>query len=158
MSEDTASPGDQAEEGEEAGREAWVRMRALTHDPRVIGSAHALADEAGIVPGAAKALRFLSATEATGMRQLAAKLHCDNSYITTIVDNLEQAGMARRQVHPSDRRVKVVVLTETGRAMAERVAQIMGTPPPSFGALDAAERIILRDLLRKLGTDAELPA
>jgi DNA-binding MarR family transcriptional regulator len=143
--------------GDPAG-EAWERMRELTHDPLVLGRVHDLAAEAGIIPGAAKALRYLSATDPTPMRQLAADLRCDTSYITTIVDNLEEAGVARREAHATDRRIKVVVLTEAGREVADRVASVMGTPPPAFSALSAEETTTLRDLLRKLTTDAENPA
>jgi DNA-binding MarR family transcriptional regulator len=125
-------------------------MRELTHDPQVMSRVHELAGQSGLIPGAAKALKYLSATEPTPMRQLAANLHCDTSYITTIVDNLEEAGVARREAHPTDRRIKVVVLTETGQAVAERVGRVMGTPPPTFGALSPDEALSLRDLLRKL--------
>lgn len=150
-----ATPAQGYTESEEAGREAWARMRELTHDPRVLDLVHVLAGEAGLIPGAAKALSFLSATEPIPMRQLAAFLRCDNSYVTTIVDNLEEAGIARREAHATDRRIKVVVLTEAGEAMAKRLAQIIGTPPPSFEILDAEETTALRDLLRKLSADAE---
>src|ERR1700691_5186225 len=74
------------------GGEAWERMRELTHDPQVLGQVHDLAAEAGVIVGAAKALKYLSSTDPTPMRQLAAELRCDSSYITTIVDNLEEAG------------------------------------------------------------------
>jgi DNA-binding MarR family transcriptional regulator len=132
-------------------------MRELTHDPHVLGRVHDVAAEAGIIPGAAKALKYLSSTEPTPMRQLATALRCDTSYITTIVDNLEEAGVARRQAHATDRRIKVVVLTDAGQILADRVAQVMGTPPPTFDTLDAAERATLRDLLRKLSVSVETP-
>jgi DNA-binding MarR family transcriptional regulator len=132
-------------------------MRELTHDPQVLGRVHELAADAGVIPGAAKALQYLSATEPTPMRQLAAYLRCDSSYITTIVDNLEEAGVARRQAHTTDRRIKVVVLTEKGQVFADQVAEIMGTPPPAFGALSADETATLRDLLRKLTVGADAP-
>lgn len=132
------------------GGEAWERMRELTHDPQVLGQVHALAAEAGVIVGAAKALRYLSATEPTPMRQLAAELRCDSSYITTIVDNLEEAGVARREAHLTDRRIKVVVLTPQGQALADKVAAVMGTPPDVFATLSAEEKTTLRDLLRKL--------
>jgi DNA-binding MarR family transcriptional regulator len=141
----------------EPDREAWERMRELTHDPLVLGRVHDIAAEAGIIPGAAKALKYLSSTEPTPMRQLAADLRCDTSYITTIVDNLEEAGVARRQAHATDRRIKVVVLTDAGQVVADRVAQVMGTPPPTFDALDAGEKVTLRDLLRKLTVSIEAP-
>ncbi len=141
--------------GADPAREAWEKMRELTHDPQVLGSVHALAAEAGIIPGAAKALKYLSATEPTPMRQLAANLRCDTSYITTIVDNLEEQGVARRQAHATDRRIKVVVLTPAGQALADKVAEVMGTPPPAFDALDPEESVLLRDLVRKLSAGAE---
>src|SRR5580704_445541 len=119
------------------GREAWERMRELTHDPDLMARVHAAAAEAGIIVGAAKALKYLSATEPVPMRQLAANLRCDTSYITTIVDNLEEQGVARRQAHATDRRIKVVVLTPAGQELAEKLAEVMGTPPPAFKALDA---------------------
>ena len=136
-------------------REAWERMRDLTHDPLVLGRAHAVAAEAGIITGAAKALRYLSSTEPTPMRQLAANLHCDTSYITTIVDNLEEAGVARRQAHGTDRRIKVVVLTDAGQVLADRMADVMGSPPPAFNTLDDEETATLRRLLRKLSDGDE---
>ena len=135
--------------------EAWERMREITHDPEVLGKLHDLADEAGIIAGAAKALRFLSATEPMAMRKLAACLRCDNSYVTTIVDSLEEAGVARREAHATDRRIKVIVLTESGRALARRAQTILGTPPPAFALLSAEETEMLRDLMRKLGSAAE---
>ncbi len=131
-------------------REAWERMRELTHNPAVLARVHAVAGEFGIIPGAAKALKYLSSTEPTPMRQLAADLRCDTSYITTIVDNLEEAGVARREAHPTDRRIKVVVLTDAGQVVADRVAEVMGTPPASFGALSDEETRALRDMLRRL--------
>jgi DNA-binding MarR family transcriptional regulator len=133
-------------------RRAWERMRDLTHDPQMMETVHAVATEAGIIPGAAKALKYLSSAP-TPMRQLAANLHCDTSYITTIVDNLEEAGVARRVAHATDRRIKMVVLTEAGRALAERVADVMGTPPPAFNVLDADETATLSELMRKLCLD-----
>jgi DNA-binding MarR family transcriptional regulator len=133
-------------------------MRELTHDPQVLGRVHDIAGEAGIIPGAAKALKYLSSTAPTPMRQLAADLRCDTSYITTIVDNLEEAGVARRQAHATDRRIKVVVLTEAGQIVADRVAKVMGTPPPVFDTLDDEEKVTLRDLVRKLSVRAETPS
>jgi DNA-binding MarR family transcriptional regulator len=65
--------------------------------------------------------------------------------------------VARRQAHPTDRRIKVVVLTDAGQALADRVAEIMGTPPPAFDQLDDQERTALRDLLRKLSVVTEAP-
>jgi DNA-binding MarR family transcriptional regulator len=146
-----------AEEAQTAdtAREAWEQMRELTHNPQVLEKLHSLADEAGIIPGAAKALRFLSGPEPVPMRRLAQDLHCDNSYITTIVDSLEEAGVARREAHPTDRRIKVIVLTDAGRRLAALARELLGTPPRAFDSLSASETAVLRDLMRKLAEGAD---
>jgi DNA-binding MarR family transcriptional regulator len=144
-----------AEVADDSATEAWKRMRELTHDPQVLGKLQVLAEEAKIIPGAAKALHFLSATEPMAMRSLAANLRCDNSYVTTIVDSLEEAGIARREVHATDRRIKVIVLTDAGRKLARRAQEIIGTPPTAFALLTPDETDMLRDLMRKLGAGAQ---
>jgi len=132
-------------------RECWQRMRELAHDPRLLSELQDLAAEAGIVPGAVKALDLLSRSTGARMSELAARLRCDNSYVTTIVDSLEDAGLARREPHPTDRRVKVIVLTDAGRRLAERAHRALATPPPAFALLSASQTAALRDLLRTLG-------
>lgn len=84
------------------------------------------------------------------MRQLAARMGCDNSYVTPLVDTLEKMGLAAREAHPTDRRIKVIVLTERGRHVAERVQRGYATPPAAFSALSQAEAATLCDLLRKV--------
>jgi len=84
------------------------------------------------------------------MRDLAERFACDASYITELVDGLEEQGLAIRQTHPSDRRVRTVVLTDKGAKARESVQQVMWRVPEVFGALTAAEQRQLRDLVRKL--------
>ena len=130
--------------------EAWQRMRALTHHPDVLGRVHVLAEEVGLTPGIAKALAHLSPDHATPMRELAGALRCDNSYVTAVVDGLEERGMARRMPHPTDRRIKVIELTEAGAALAQRIRVTLDQPPASFAALSDDESDQLLALMRKL--------
>ena len=97
-----------------------------------------------------RALSFLPLTGSLPMRELAARMGCDNSYLTSLVDALEELGLAAREAHPTDRRRKVIVLTEEGRRLAERVQRAYATPPAAFAALTEAEVATLCDLLRKL--------
>ena len=62
----------------------------------------------------------------TLMRQkdLAASLSLDNSSVVRLLDNLETAGLIRRQEEASDRRAKTIVLTARGRAMADQVEAV----------------------------------
>jgi DNA-binding MarR family transcriptional regulator len=127
-------------------------MRDLTHHPDVMRRAHVLAEECGMTPAITKALVHLSPAHPTPMRELAGALRCDNSYVTTVVDGLEERGMARRMPHPTDRRIKVIELTEQGAALASRVRAVLDEPPAAFAALSEEEATLLLELLRKLSS------
>jgi DNA-binding MarR family transcriptional regulator len=104
----------------------------------------------GLSPGLLKMLLHLSPEQPRPMRDLADHWGCDASYITAIVDGLEEQGIAERRSHPTDRRVKTVVLTEKGRQTQARVLDLLWEPPAAMSALTAAEQRQLRDLLRKM--------
>ena len=75
--------------------------------------------------------------------------------ITMIVDNLEKAGLVRRERLAEDRRYVRVLLTDTGRArieeiFPEQVRQITA----QMSALSGAEQEELGRLCRKLGLAA----
>jgi DNA-binding MarR family transcriptional regulator len=84
------------------------------------------------------------------MRDLADFFRCDPSYVTSLVDGLEAAGFAERRSHPTDRRVKMVVLSRRGVEALAQVRKILGEPPASFAVLSTAELLRLRALLAKL--------
>ncbi len=84
------------------------------------------------------------------MKELAGELRCDASYVTSLVDGLEERGFVERRAHPSDRRAKVVVLTSLGERTRERILDHMHQPPECFSALTTEEIATLGDLLGKL--------
>lgn len=91
------------------------------------------------------------------MRELADHWGCDASYVTSIADALEERGLAERRPHPSDRRIKMIALTDAGTLARDRAFDLLYDPPTSFRALSGAEQRELRDLLRKvIGADPEL--
>ena len=91
------------------------------------------------------------------MSDLAESWGCDASYVTALADGLEERGLVERRPHPTDRRVKTIVLTPAGRTKRARAMELLAEPPAAFGALTAAEQRQLRDLLRKLvAADPEL--
>jgi len=105
--------------------------------------------DAGVPPGVLKTLIHLAPDSPTPMRELAAHFGFDGSYITSLVDDLERAGLAERRPHPTDRRVKTVALTAKGAAVQQRAYDLMWAPPRCFDALSTAEQRELRDLLGK---------
>lgn len=110
----------------------------------------AACEAAGVSPGLLKMSMHLSRDEPLAMRDLARRFAVDASYVTSVVDGLEQAGIAERRPHPSDRRIKTVVLTERGAEVLARVEAVLGQAPAAFEVLDPAEQEQLRDLLSRV--------
>lgn len=137
---------------EEAGAaaESWRRIRAIAHDPVAMATAHLITEETGLPLAPLRALLVFPLGEAVSMRELARRLGCDNSYVTSLVDALEERGLAVRQTHPTDRRIKVIVLTASGEQLTRRAQLADTTPPAAFEALSPRELTTLRGLLRKL--------
>jgi DNA-binding MarR family transcriptional regulator len=128
---------------EPAGAEAWRLVYELVLEGEAHSRLHETCREVGLPPNLVKALLILD-------RELADHFNVDASYCTALVDGLEEHGAARRRAHPSDRRVKTVVLTERGRRMLARARATMGAPPPAFTSLSPVEQRRLRDLLAKV--------
>jgi DNA-binding MarR family transcriptional regulator len=101
-----------------------------------------------------KALHFLDCPLA--MKELGKRMHCDASFVTLVADMLEKRGLARREPHPADRRIKNVVLTEDGLALKQQIEAEITARMPWNKALDPDERSQLLALIRKmLSTDAD---
>jgi DNA-binding MarR family transcriptional regulator len=100
-------------------------------------------------PGALKLLLLLDADAPPPMRDIAALMGCDASYVTALVDALESPGFAERRAAPTDRRVKLVQLTSQGAAAREKALDILSDPPAGFERLSAAETKTLATLLAK---------
>jgi len=135
---------------EDAAAEVWRRIRSISHNPKAMTIFHQITRETGLPLAPLRALLVLPPDETVSMRELARRLGCDNSYVTALVDTLESRGLAVRQPHPTDRRVKVIVLTARGRELARRAQLADTTPPVAFSQLSEDEIATLRDLLRKL--------
>jgi DNA-binding MarR family transcriptional regulator len=111
---------------------------------------HAACQAAGVSPPQLKALLSLEPGRAQPMRALAQDWKCDASWVTGIVDGLEARGYAQRQLHQSDRRIKVVAITPLGEKAKARALDCIYEPPPSLSELTFAEQCTLRDLLAKV--------
>ncbi|WP_244367222.1 MarR family winged helix-turn-helix transcriptional regulator [Micromonospora echinofusca] len=107
----------------------------------------------GLTPATARALHRLDPDRPMPARDLAEQLRCDRSNITALVDKLEQAGLVRRQVDPTDRRLKTLVVTEEGCRVRAEVDRVM-SDSRLFGALTDAELGILRELVWKISDEA----
>jgi DNA-binding MarR family transcriptional regulator len=84
------------------------------------------------------------------MGEMARAVGVDPSYITALVDDLDTRGLARRAPSPEDRRVKIIVLTDAGRKLADEIDAILSVPPAALSSLSQPELRQLRDLLDKV--------
>jgi len=101
-------------------------------------------------PGVIKTLMRLGKQDGMAMGEMARRIGVDPSYVTALVDDLDARGLARREPAPYDRRVKIIVLTDAGRAVAEDIDQVLSVPPAAFSALSQPELRQLRELLDKV--------
>src|SRR6476646_3823677 len=86
------------------------------------------------------ALHQLSqAGDSLPLGQLAERLSCVKSNVTQLVDRLEADGLVTRAADPSDRRSRLAVLTEAGKAAFTKGNEIqMQTERELFGVLTEA--------------------
>ncbi|WP_235022513.1 MarR family winged helix-turn-helix transcriptional regulator [Amycolatopsis alkalitolerans] len=84
-------------------------------------------------------------------RELGDLLGIDPSAVVALVDDLQTAGLVRRDPHPDDRRTRLVVLTDEGlKTFGEAAALASKIDDETLAPLDAAERATLADLLRRI--------
>jgi DNA-binding MarR family transcriptional regulator len=130
--------------------DAFDRVRQIAFDGEHVERMAALGTRTKLSPGVIKTLVRLGASDGISMGEMARGIGCDPSYITALVDDLADRGLATREPDPIDRRVKIIVLTAQGRKLAEDIHAVLSVPPASFSALSRTELRQLRDLLEKV--------
>jgi DNA-binding MarR family transcriptional regulator len=137
----------------DAARDAWSAATALFIGGELRERLDAAAAAAGLPQvGALRALLSLVPGRPVPMRALADCLRCDASYVTGVVDILEDAGYVERRAAPGDRRVKLVCLTPAGHRARDRADHVLTTPPQGLAALTDTEARTLARLLRKVAS------
>ncbi|WP_256991018.1 MarR family winged helix-turn-helix transcriptional regulator [Rhodococcus sp. 06-235-1A] len=106
----------------------------------------------GLNPSQSRALHVLAREpESMRLRDLAEHLRIVARSATDIVDSLEAAHLVTRQQDPSDRRAVLVELTETGRALLDRIDDARRqVSSEMFDCLEPTERVELNRLLSKI--------
>jgi DNA-binding MarR family transcriptional regulator len=128
--------------------EAWRPLArfffdTVRHRQRILSSE-------GLTPNDIRALMVLDPSEGRTMSDLAEAWTCDASNATFIVDRLEERGLAERRTVATDRRVKLVVLTDRGAAIRGRVLERFYEPPPELLELSRADLEALREAAARL--------
>ncbi len=128
--------------------EAWQLMVQLFFAQRA--NLPPLAAELELSPAQCHVLHLIEPGRPIPMGQLAETLACHASNVTGLVDRLESRGLVRRRPSPADRRVKVLVLTQTGSRLRTLLLDRMTTPPDTLGRLSVSEQRALVRILTRL--------
>lgn len=127
--------------------DVWARLLGLFITKR--DTMFATMQELGLTPPHAHALSVLG-DGPVRMRDMADRMMYDASYITAVVDRLEELGYAERRAGSTDRRVKEIALTDKGREASARIGTIMTAAPDELTKLSKAERATLAALVAKV--------
>jgi DNA-binding MarR family transcriptional regulator len=129
-------------------REAWQAMARLVLDNQ---RRREVSEQTGVSFGTIRALRRI-AGRPMPMRELAGLLGIEPPNLTAVIDDLEHSGLVERHPHLTDRRVKLVVATPKGAALARRADKILDRPPAGLLDLPADElEALVRMLARASG-------
>jgi DNA-binding MarR family transcriptional regulator len=95
-------------------------------------------------------LNFLGTREPVIQLEIARAMGIDPSALVSLIDELENAGLATRRTHPRDRRAREVVVTAKGRRTLERGRRMaLQVEDEVLHGLTATERRDLLSLLRR---------
>ncbi|AOT60304.1 hypothetical protein K701_29735 [Streptomyces fradiae ATCC 10745 = DSM 40063] len=134
-----ASPEPQADSAALCGLVARFNQRIDAHARKV-------ADRLGITSSQVIALRELS--EPLTLTDLAGRMCCEASNAGYVVDRMAQQGLITRRPHPTDRRAKLITLTDAGASCRRNVLAALSEETPT-SALTAREIADLSALLAK---------
>ena len=107
----------------------------------------------GITPVQYAALQTVGNQPDVDQRTLARSIGFDTSTIAGVVDRLEARGLMRRSASPDDRRVRLLALTDEGRALLAAVVPAMQRAQQRMlQPLPKAERAEFMRMLRVIVT------
>jgi MarR family transcriptional regulator, lower aerobic nicotinate degradation pathway regulator len=95
-------------------------------------------------------LNFLRAHEGAIQQEIGAAMGIDPSTMVSLIDQLEDAGLARRRPHPKDRRAREVAITPKGARVLEQARRLATQVEDDvLRGLSGTERRQLLTLLRR---------
>jgi DNA-binding MarR family transcriptional regulator len=107
-------------------------------------------DSLGLTTALFALLNVLGTHEGAIQQELGAAMGIDPSTMVSLIDQLEDAGLAKRRPRPTDRRAREVVITPKGRRVLEQARRLATQVEDDvFGGLSGAERRQVLALLRR---------
>jgi DNA-binding MarR family transcriptional regulator len=106
------------------------------------------------LPGGPRAYQVLTTAGSYAPRRqlaLAQQLGIDRTVMTYLLDDLEAAGLVERQPDPTDRRARLIAVTEKGRTRTQELRdRLESMEVQVLAGLDAAERADFRGMLQRI--------
>ena len=104
----------------------------------------------GLTPALFALLNVVGAREGAIQQELVSALGIDRSTMVALIDQLENAGLAKRRPSATDRRAREIAITPKGRRLLERARELIAQVEDEvLAGLSAAERRELLALLRR---------
>src|SRR4029077_1319888 len=131
--------------------EVWRAIASLVIDNRD-GWKRAVVEQTGLPFSRIRVLKRLGREPMT-VKQLAHAAAMDAPATTVTVNDLEDRGLVVRETDPTNRRCKVVSLTDGGRNLVRKIDAIDDPAPDVLVTLDDAQLKELKAILDKLATN-----
>jgi DNA-binding MarR family transcriptional regulator len=129
--------------------EVWRAMASLVHDNRD-GWNRAVVEASGLPFSRIRILKRLSRQPMT-VKQVARAATIDAPAATVAVNDLEDRGLVVRETDPTNRRCKVVSLTDAGREMVRKIDKVDDPAPMALASLDDIQLKELKAIIDLLG-------
>jgi DNA-binding MarR family transcriptional regulator len=136
--------------GDGSADEVWRAMAAVVFDNRDAWRRDVI-ETTGLPFSRVRVLRRLAKRPMTA-KEIAKAATMDAPATTVAVNDLEDRGLVVREAHPTNRRCKVVSLTEDGRRVVASIDGVEDPAPRPFAALSQAELKSLESILAKLAS------
>jgi DNA-binding MarR family transcriptional regulator len=130
--------------------EVWRAMASLVIDNRD-GWKRAVIEQSGLPFSRIRILKRLSRQPMT-VKQVAHAATIDAPAATVAVNDLEDRGLVARETDPTNRRCKVVSLTDAGRDMVRKIDAVDDPAPNALAALDGAQLKELKAIIDEVAS------
>jgi DNA-binding MarR family transcriptional regulator len=128
--------------------EVWRTMAAVVFDNRDRWRRDVV-EATGLPFSRVRVIRRL-AKRAMTAKQIAEAATMDAPATTVALNDLEDRGLIVREADPTNRRSKLVSLTDEGREVVATIDEVEDPAPPPFATLNQAELRTLKTILAKL--------
>ena len=135
---------------EPTAEEVWKDLLRFVFDNRDTWR-HAVVEVSGLPFSRVRIVRRLKRSPLT-VKQVADYAMMDAPAATVAVNDLESRGLVVREIDPSNRRSKLVSLTEAGRAVLADIDAVADPAPAELVALSGDDLVALRRILDRLSS------